>query len=62
MKRPASLMAAILLWVIALAHLLRLVFGLELTVEDAVIPLWISIPPVIILGALGVWLLVERRR
>jgi lipopolysaccharide export LptBFGC system permease protein LptF len=62
MKRPASLTAAILLWVIALAHLLRLVFGLEVTVDGGVIPLWISILPVLILGALGVWLWVERGR
>ncbi len=43
MKKPASLVAAILLWLIAFAQLLRVLFRVELTAGGVNIPLWISI-------------------
>ncbi len=61
MKRPASLVAALVFWLMALAQLLRILFQVEVTAGGASIPLWISIPAVIALGALGIWLWLERR-
>jgi uncharacterized membrane protein len=62
MKKPASLVAAILFWLIALAQLLRVLFRVEVTAGGVVIPLWVSIVAVIVLGVLGLWLWRERRR
>jgi hypothetical protein len=43
MKRPASLVAAILFWLIALAQLLRVLLRVEVTAGGVNIPLSISI-------------------
>jgi hypothetical protein len=61
MKKPASLVAAILFWLIAVVQLLRVLFRVEVTAGGVNIPLWVSIFAVIVLGALGIWLWRERR-
>jgi hypothetical protein len=61
MKKQASLVAAILFWLIALAQLLRVLFRLEVTAGGVNIPLWVSILATVILGTLGIWLWRERR-
>jgi hypothetical protein len=61
MKKPASLVAAILFWLIALAQLHRVLFRVEVTAGGVNIPLWVSILVVIVFGALGIWLWRERR-
>jgi len=48
MKRSASLAAAILFWLIALAQLLRVLLRVRVTAGSHDIPLWLS------LGALAV--------
>ena len=61
MKKPASLVAAILFWLIAVVQLFRVLFRVEVTAGGVNIPLWVSIFAVIVFGALGVWLWRERR-
>jgi hypothetical protein len=61
MKRPASLVAAILFWVIALVQLLRVLLRVEVTAGGVNIPFWISILAFVVLGTLGIWLWRERR-
>jgi hypothetical protein len=61
MERPASFVASILFWLIALAQLLRVLFRLEVTAGGVNIPIWVSILAFIVLGALGIWLWRERR-
>ena len=61
MNKPASLVAAILFWLIALAQLLRVLLRVEVTAGGVAIPLWVSIVAFIVLAALGVWLGRERR-
>ena len=61
MNKPASLVAAILFWLIALAQLLRVLLRVKVTAGGVNIPLWISIVAFIILVALGIWLWRERR-
>ena len=61
MKKPSSFVAAILLWLIAFAQLLRVVFRVEVTAGGVNIPLWVSILAIIVFGALGIWLWRERR-
>lgn len=40
--KPATLLATVLLATVATAHLLRLIYGWQVTVADAVIPMWAS--------------------
>jgi uncharacterized membrane protein len=61
MKRPASLAAAILFWLVALAQLLRVLLRVRVTAGGHDIPLWLSAVVFVVLGALGLWLWRERR-
>lgn len=61
MKKQASLVAAIVFWLMALAQLLRVLFRVEVTAGGVQIPFWLSVLAVIVLGALGIWLWRERR-
>jgi hypothetical protein len=45
MKRPASLVAAIVFWLIALAQLLRVLLRVRVTAGSHDIPLWLSAGP-----------------
>jgi hypothetical protein len=60
-NRPASLIVAIFLWLIALAQLLRVLFRVEVRAGDVTISLWVSVMAFIVLVALGTWLWRERR-
>jgi lipopolysaccharide export LptBFGC system permease protein LptF len=60
-NRPASLVVAIFLWLIALVQLLRVLFRVDVRAGDVSIPLWVSILAFIALAALGIWLWRERR-
>jgi uncharacterized membrane protein len=60
-KKPASLVVAIFLWLIALAQLLRVLFRVEVKAGEVTIPLWVSFVAFIVLAALGTWLWRERR-
>jgi hypothetical protein len=61
MKRSASLVAAIVFWLIALAQLLRVLFRVGVKAGGIDIPFWPSVLAVIIFGALGIWLWRERQ-
>jgi len=50
MKKPASLVAAIVFWLIALAQLLRVLFRVEVKAGGLDIPLWPSVLAVIVFG------------
>ena len=52
--KPASLMAALVFSLVAIAHLLRLVFQVEVLVGGATIPMWVSVVGLIVPGALAV--------
>ena len=61
MKKPASLVAAILFCLIALAQLFRFLLRVRVTAGSHDIPLWLSAVAFVVLGALGLWLWRERR-
>ena len=61
MRKPASLVAAIVLWLIALAQLLRVLLRVDVTARGVHIPFWPSAVAFIVLGLLGVWLWRERQ-
>jgi len=39
---PGTLLATVLLTTVAATHLLRVIFGWQVTVADAIIPMWAS--------------------
>ena len=61
MKKPASLVAAIVFWFIALAQLLRVILRVRVTAGSHDIPLWLSSSAFVVLGSLGLWLWRERQ-
>ena len=60
MKKTASLVAAIVFWLIALAQLLRVILRVRVTAGSHDIPLWVSSSAFVVLGILGMWLWRER--
>jgi hypothetical protein len=60
MKRPVSLVAAIVFWLVAIAQLLRVLLRVRVTAGSHDIPLWLSAVACVVLGALGMWLWRER--
>ncbi|HEY7740782.1 MAG TPA: hypothetical protein VIB01_09230 [Steroidobacteraceae bacterium] len=53
--------AAILFAVVSIAHLLRIVFDVPVTVADESIPMWVSVIGVVVPGMLA-WLLFRNHR
>jgi lipopolysaccharide export LptBFGC system permease protein LptF len=55
--KPATLLTTVVLLLIALAHVLRLILGTEVTVAGRTIPMWASAAAVIFFAALamGLW-------
>ena len=59
--KPAALVAVLFLSVVALLHVLRLIFQVQITVGSTEIPMWASVFAVIGPGGLAVWLWKEQR-
>jgi hypothetical protein len=62
MKRPASLVAAILFLLMAIAQLCRVILGVNVVAAGMAIPVWPSAIAAVVLAALAVWLLLERKK
>lgn len=60
--RPATSAAAIILLVVAAAHVLRLVYGWQVTVADGIVPMWVSVVGALVAGTLAVLIWRESRR
>ena len=60
--KPATLIAALLLALIAFAHLLRIVLNLKGTVGGIAIPMWVSAVAVLVTAPLAFFLWRDRRR
>ncbi len=60
--RFASLIAAVLLGLISVGHILRLIFCLQVVAGGVTIPHWVSIPGFIIPGAIALLLVRQERR
>ena len=56
MKKPISLLVVIFLSLVALLHLLRLAFQVDVTVGGAIIPQWASIFGCLVPGVLAITL------
>lgn len=57
MNKPFTMLAVLVFILVALLHLLRLVFGWEVTINGAVVPTWPSIAGLLIAAGLaaGLW-------
>jgi len=62
MKRPASLVAAILFFLMAIAQLCRFFLQIHVAAGELTVPLWPSALAAVALVLLGIWLLVERSK
>lgn len=62
MKKPFTTLAAIIFAVIALVHLLRLIYGWAVTIVGAEVPTWTSVLGLAIAGVLAAGLWWESRR
>jgi hypothetical protein len=60
--RPATVLTTLLLALVAVAHLLRLIFRVEFIAGGHVIPVWVSVPGFLVPGTLAVAFLRERRK
>ena len=54
--KPVTMGAIILLAVVSLAHLVRILFGVQVTVADNVIPMWVSGVAFVVAGGLAILL------
>ena len=59
--KPASLLAAVLLALIAVGHLLRLVFRIVVVAGGVTIPMWVSVVGVLLFATVAVLLRRETR-
>lgn len=60
MHKPASLVATILLFIMAAAQLCRAILGVEVIAGGVEIPIWMSFVACVLLASLASWLLKER--
>ena len=61
MKKPFTMVAVLIFAVVALVHVLRLVFGWEVTIAGAAVPMWASVLGIVIAAGLAVMLWRESR-
>jgi hypothetical protein len=61
-KKPFTVLAVLVFALVALIHLLRLVFGWEVTFNGSVLPMWISILGLVFAGGLAAGLWWESRK
>lgn len=62
MNKPFTMLAVLVFALLALVHILRLVFGWEATINGAAVPMWASGLGLVIAGGLAVMLWHESRK
>jgi len=61
MNKPFSFLAAIFLWIVAAAHVIRIIFHVPIVIANIHVPLWLSIFPIIILPLIAIMLRKESK-
>ena len=59
--KPAMRVSIIFLLAVAALHALRILYGVEIRVDDLLIPMWPSVVAMLGLPALAAWLWSEQR-
>lgn len=62
MNKPFTMLAVVVFALVALLHLFRLVFGWEVTINGAAVPMWASGLGLVIAGGLAFLLWQESRK
>jgi hypothetical protein len=60
-RRPSTVITALILSIVAIAHLFRLFYHTNVMISSTAIPVWISVPAVILTGGLAIWLWLDNR-
>ena len=60
--KPAAMVAMVFLALVAAAHLLRVLFGVEVIAGGRVVPMWMSVAATLFTGGLAIALGRENRR
>lgn len=60
--KPFTTIAVVVFSIVSFAHVLRLIFHWQVTVNDLLVPLWISVPGFAISGALAFMLWREAKK
>jgi len=60
--KPVTMIVTIFLCLIALMHLVRLIFQIEVTLAGAVVPLWVSLCACLFSTGLAIMLWRENRK
>lgn len=61
-RRPSIAIVAALLLIIAIVHLVRLFYHTSVMVNTVAVPVWLSLPALIVTGGLAIWLWMENRK
>jgi hypothetical protein len=59
--KPAARVTTIFMSAVAVLHLARLLFQVDVTAGDATIPMWASVFGMVVPGALAAWLWREQQ-
>jgi hypothetical protein len=60
--RASTIVAVIFLFLVSLAHLLRLIFQVQILANTYEIPMWMSLAAFIFTAALAIWLWMDNRK
>lgn len=61
MNKPFTTIAVVIFALMALVHIFRLAFGWEVTIQGSVVPMWVSVVGIVIIGGLAIMLWRESR-
>ena len=62
LEKPFTTIVVIVLSVIAFLHLIRLYFGWQITINGAIVPVWVSVPGFLIASGLALMLWKESHK
>jgi hypothetical protein len=60
--KPSIIVTSIFLLLIAVVHVVRLIFQLRVTAGNFELPMWMSIPAAIVTAGLALWLLRDNKK
>lgn len=59
--KPSAIVTVTFLSLVSLAHLMRFVLQVNITVKTFMVPMWVSLVAFLAVGALALWLWREER-
>ena len=60
--KASAIVAVVFLFLVSLAHLLRLIFQVQIMADTYEIPMWMSLAAFIFAAALAIWLWMDNRK